>query len=306
MTQILLIRKYFWLMVFPTIGLFAFLMTQNSHADTLAKLQPDLPREIKGWKAVPQDRFFDQKNIFSYIDGGAEVYKAYNMQGCLARRYTISGGPAIMLDIFDMGSSENAFGVFTHDTDGKIIPVGQDGRLRPGWLSFWKYRYFVSVYAEDDTDAAQKAIIALAEEVAAAIQSRGTKPDLLSRLPARGLQSENIRFLHHPIVLNYHYYISDENILQISDQTDVTLANYRIKDQKAILMLLEYDEARKATESGERFLRYYLPDADSSGIALLENGKWAAVKAKKQLLAVVLEADSRELAENLLQKVHWP
>ena len=71
-------------------------------------------------------------------------------------------------------------------------------------------------------------------------------------------------------------------------------------------MLVEYDEARKATESGERFRRYYLPDADSSGIALLENGKWAAVKAKKQLLAVVLEADSRELAENLLQKIHWP
>ena len=291
---------------FPAIALFSLLMTQDTQANSLTQLQPDLPREINGWNAVPEDRIFDKSTIFSYINGGAEVYKAYNMQGCLARRYTSPGGPAIMLDIFDMGSPQNAFGVFTHDTDGQVAAIGQDGRLRPGWLSFWKYRFFVSVYAEEDTRASQKAINALAEQVAGAIQGQGAKPGLLSRLPAKGLQSENIRYLHHPILLNYHYYISDENIFQISDDTDVTLASYQIRGQNAILMLVEYPESRKAAESRQRFLRFYMPDADPSGMALLENGKWAAVKGQKQLLAVVLEADSRELAENLLQKVQWP
>lgn len=306
MIQILQTRKCFLVLAFPAIGLLTFLMTQNSHANALTKLQPDLSREINGWKAVSEDRIFDKSTIFSYINGGAEVYKAYNMQGCLSRRYTISDGPAIMLDIFDMGSSQNAFGVFTHDTDGKVVAIGQDGRLRPGWLSFWKYRFFVSVYAEDDTLPAQKAVIALGERVAGAIQGRGAKPGILSRLPTKGLQSENVRYLRHPILLNYHYYISDENILQIADNTDVALASYRFKDQNAILMLVQYPESGRATESRERFLRFYLPDADPSGRALLENGKWAAVKGRKQLLAVVLEADSRELADNLLQKVQWP
>jgi hypothetical protein len=281
-------------------------MTQNTFADTLTKLQPALPREIHGWKAVPEDRIYDSSTIFSYINGGAEVYKAYNMQGCLSRRYTTSGGPAIMLDIFDMGTPRNAFGVFTHDTDGEVVAVGQDGRLRPGWLSFWKYRFFVSVYAEDDTRTAQNAVKAVGERVAGVIQHRGAKPGILSRLPAEGLQSENIRYLRHPILLNYHYYISDENILQISDNTDVTLATYRLRDQDAIVMLVEYPESTKALESRERFLRFYLPDADPSGMALLENGNWAAVKSQKRLLAVVLEADSRKLAENLLQMVQWP
>ena len=265
---------------FPAIALFSLLMTQDTQANSLTQLQPDLPREINGWNAVPEDRIFDKSTIFSYINGGAEVYKAYNMQGCLARRYTSPGGPAIMLDIFDMGSPQNAFGVFTHDTDGQVAAIGQDGRLRPGWLSFWKYRFFVSVYAEEDTRASQKAINALAEQVAGAIQGQGAKPGLLSRLPAKGLQSENIRYLHHPILLNYHYYISDENIFQISDDTDVTLASYQIRGQNAILMLVEYPESRKAAESRQRFLRFYLPDADSSGMALLENGKWAASKGR--------------------------
>ncbi len=306
MILILQTRRCILAMAFPAIGLLTFLMTQNAHANALTKLQPELSREIYGWKAVSQDRIFDKSTIFSYINGGAEVYRAYDMQGCLSRRYVISDGPDIMLDIFDMGSSPNAFGVFTHDTDGKVVAVGQDGRLRPGWLSFWKYRFFVSVYAEDDTLSAQKAVRALGERVAGAIQGRGEKPRILSRLPAGGLQSENIRYLRHPILLNYHYYISDENILQISGNTDVTLATYRVDEQNAIMMLVQYPESRKATESRERFLKFYLPDADLSGKALLENGKWAAVKGHRQLLAVVLEADSRELAVHLMQKVQWP
>ncbi len=306
MMQILQTRKCFWLVAFPAISFFSLLMTQNTHANSLTTLQADLPREINGWKVESEDRIFDQITIFSYINGGAEVYRAYDMQGCLSRRFVLSGGPAIMLDIFDMGSSQNAFGVFTHDTDGKAVAVGQDGRLRPGWLSFWKHRFFVSVYAEDDTQPAQKAVIELGERVAGAIQGRGAKPRILSRLPAGGLQSENIRYLRNPILLNYHYYISDENILQISGNTDVALATYRIDEQNAVMMPVEYPESSNAAESRERFLKFYLPDADPSGKTLLENGKWAAVKGHKQLLAVILEADSRELAVHLLQKVQRP
>jgi len=303
-------RKCLFLIAFPAISLVSLLMTHNTMANTLTKLQSDLPLQIMGWKAVSEDRFFDRTTIFSYIDGGAEIYKAYDMQSCLSRRYAISGEPNIILDIFDMGTPQNAFGVFTHDTDGKVIHVGQEGRLRPGWLSFWKYRFFVSVYAEDDTDAAQKAVNALAEQVAGAIQGRSTKPGILTKLPAEGLRSESIRYLHHPILLNYHYYISDENLLGISNDTNVVLATYRLNDKNAVLMLVEYSGSDTAQKAADRFLKFYLPEAtlepDSSKTALLENGKWAAIRRQEHFLAVVLEADSRELAQNLLRNVQWP
>jgi hypothetical protein len=132
----------------------------------------------------------------------------------------------------------------------------------------------------------------------------------LTKLPAEGLQSENIRYLHHPILLNYHYYISDENLLGISNDTNVALANYRLNDTNAVLMLVEYSGSDIAQKAADRFLRFYLPEAtlepDSSKTALLENGKWAALRGQKHILAVVLEADSRELAQNLLQMVKWP
>jgi hypothetical protein len=67
------------------------LMTSASHANTLEDLNVCLPGEINGWAAVPEDRIFDQKTIFSYLNGGAEVYKAHNMRQCLSRRYTKIG-----------------------------------------------------------------------------------------------------------------------------------------------------------------------------------------------------------------------
>jgi hypothetical protein len=278
-------------------------MTQNTHADTLESLQQDLPKHINGWTVEPPDRIFDPKTIFSYINGGAEVYRAYNMKTCLSRRYTAPNRPVIMLDIFDMGSPRDAFGVFTHDTDGSVIAIGQNARFRSGWLSFWKWHYFISIYAEEETEAAEKAVKELAGQVAAAISQEGALPKLLMRLPSEGLQNENIRYLHHFMVLNYHYYFADENILNISAETEVVLATYRFENQRARLLLVNYTDAQNAMQSRTRFLKHYLPDADSTGAALLENGKWAAVTRIDHLLAIVFEADSRKMAERLLNRI---
>ena len=280
--------------------LLVLLMTKASHANTLKELSTRLPKQLRGWTAETEDRLFDEKTIYSYIDGGAELYKAYNMQQCLSRRYTTENGPSIILDIFDMGTSKDAFGVFTHDTDGKVIDIGQDARLRSGWLSFWKHRYFVSIYMEEETVAAEKAVQTLGREVAAHIATKGFRPRILQKLPSEGLISGSIRYLHHPIVLNYHFYISDENILNLSANTEAILANYQVGTDAARLLLISYTNLKIAKKSWQGFSKHYLPDADKTGFAEIENGKFAAVFLKDTLLTIILESDSRRLAEKLL------
>ena len=68
-------------------------MTKNSHAVTLDRLQAGLPKQVLVWSAETNDRIYDSETIFGYIDGGAEVYRAYNMRRCLSRRYTCQTDP---------------------------------------------------------------------------------------------------------------------------------------------------------------------------------------------------------------------
>jgi hypothetical protein len=275
-------------------------MTKASHANTLKDLGARLPKQLRGWTAEPKDRLYDEKTIYSYIDGGAELYKAYNMRQCLSRRYTTANGPSIILDIFDMGTSNDAFGVFTHDTDGNVMDIGQDARFRSGWLSFWKHRYFVSIYMEEETVAAEKAVKALGREVAARIEKKGFRPRILQKLPSEGLVSGSIRYLHHPIVLNSHFYVSDENILNLSANTEAILANYQVVSEAARLLLISYSNLKVAKKSLKGFSKHYLPNADKTGFAEIENGKFAAAFLKDKLLTIILESDSRRLAERLL------
>ncbi|MCP4628478.1 MAG: hypothetical protein GY850_33960 [bacterium] len=278
-------------------------MAPESHAITLEDLQTGLPEQIMAWSKDVNDKFYTPQTLFSYINGGAEVYNAYSMSRCFTRHYTTSGGPAIVLDAFDMGTSEDAYGVFTHDPAGDAIQLGQDGRLRPGWINFWKDRFFISIYSEEETPAAQKAIRLLGEKVDSLIKARGTRPIILRRLPAEDLQAPSIRYLHHHVILNYHYYLSDENLLNLTPYTEAVLAGYQRKHAKALILLVSYPEATAATSAYADFNHHYLEEADKNGLVLLENQKWSALKMNGRLLIIVLEADSRQLAEILLETV---
>ena len=278
-------------------------MTKNSHAVTLDKLRAALPKQVLAWSAATDDRIYNSETIFGYINGGAEVYRAYNMRRCLSKRYTSPDGPAIVLDIFDMGSSGDAYGVFTHDPEGEVVELGQDGRLRPGWLNFWKDRFFVSIYTEVETASAIQAVRALGEMVDSLIPTRGNRPAILKLLPAEGLKSDSVRYLHHPTILNYHYYISDTNLLHLSPQTDAVVASYQRQAEQALILMVIYPEPDAAARAYITFLKHYLGDADKNGMAMLENNKWCAAEVRDRLLMIVLEADSRQLADGLLEAV---
>ena len=278
-------------------------MTKSSHAVTLDKLQAGLPKQVLVWSAETDDRIYDSETIFGYIDGGAEVYRAYNMRRCLSRRYTSPNKPVIVLDIFDMGSSGDAYGVFTHDPEGDVVDLGQDGRLRPGWLNFWKDRFFVSIYTEEETAPAIQAVKTLGKMIDSLISTRGNRPKSLKLLPPEGLRSDSIRYLHDPIILNYHYYISDANLLNLSSQTDAVLASYQRQAEEALILLAFYSEPAAAAGAYTSFLKHYLSDANKNGMAMLENNKWCAAKVRDRLLMIVLEADSRQLADKLINAV---
>jgi hypothetical protein len=281
-----------------------FMSSPPIHAESLESIRLNLPKRIMEWTAEGEDHVYDNQTIFNYIDGAGEIYRAYNMRQCLSRSYNRPQGPAIMLDIFDMGSSDDAFGVFTHDREGKPLPIGQDALYRPNWLSFWKDRFFVSVYAERDIPGIGTVMKELASRTAFLIKNQGKRPQILSLLPQEGLQPNSIRYFHSHLVLNTHYFISTENILNLRPTTQAVLASYKLVSGSATILIIRYPDKENASMAQASFVRHYLPDADPSGMALLEDKKWCAANSRGDTLAIVLESESRNLAQELLQRVN--
>jgi hypothetical protein len=289
--------------VFFAICVAGLVLFSTLSAATLESLGDALPKKVMGWTKAGDDQIYDDQTIFEYIDGAAEVYRAYGMKKCFSRRYTHSEGSAIILDIFEMASPQDAFGVFTHDLDGDPLDLGQDALYRAGWYRFWKDRFFVSMTIDQESETADQAARELGKAVASLIGMDGPRPVILSYFPSEGLQSARIRFFHDSNLLNTHYYLSDENILHLNSRTDAALASYGGSRGSAEVLLVRYPDREKASRAHKDFLAHYLPDADAKGFALLENKRSSAVSLNGELLAVVLEADSRLLAEGLMKEI---
>jgi len=270
--------------------------------EPLAGVRDRLPQAVSVWQAEVPDREYDPDSIFSYIDGAGEVYRAFEMQRCLSRRYNRPGGPALVLDLFVMATPADAFGVFTHDLDGEPAGIGEDSRYRPGWLCFWQGRLYASIYAEAEADGVPEAIRQLGAATAALVPPAGTRPPILAALPADGLEAGRVRYFHHPVILSAHYFLANVNLLRLGPGTAAVLADYRRGGSDAKLLVVEYAAVTEAERAEADFLTAYLPEGQAGAATRLENGRWAGVQRAGRRLAVVLEAGDAGTAEALLQE----
>jgi len=230
------------------VGILMACVAEPPPGDELELVTAALPFEAAGWRARGDDEIYGTDTIFQYIDGQAEVYLAYGMKRCLARRYSgPEGEPDIVLDLFELASAEDAYGVFTHDRDGDDIDIGQGALLRTGWLSFWKGRWFGSVYSEGESQPAYDAVIAIARAAADAIAEEGEAPALVSELPVEGLDPQSVRFFHTQEILNSVVYLGFDNVLRFGPETDAVLGNYQRQDGSGWLLLVDYPDVETAS-----------------------------------------------------------
>jgi hypothetical protein len=262
-----------------------------------------IPREIQGWKVHDEVKTYTRDTIFEYIDGAGEVYRMYGFRKLEVYRYTKDNEPDIVLEVFDMSTSEDAFGVFAHGREGDEAGIGQGSEDRGGLLCFWKDKYFVSAYAEGESEDARKAVLNLGEAVSDGIPTSGSKPEILRLLPQEGLIENTIRFFHTHVSLNYHYFLADSNILNLDENTDAVLARYERPEGKPLLLLIGYPTEELAQNAFVSFMTAYMPEAPETNMVQTEDGTWVTAKVERDIVAVVFDATNSDQASELLDAV---
>ena len=261
-----------------------------------------LPSEAGGWKWDGKELKYDSRTLFKYIDGAAELYLAYGFENLTVRRFEKSNQPPLIIELYDMGSSEGAYGVFSYEQQDEETGIGQGSEFGGGLLRFWKGNYFVSIYAEGEGAEVESGILKMGRAAADSISTQGPEPKLVGFIPGKdfGLVDKSIRFLKSHVLLNQRFFISHQNILNLNPKTEAILAQYLRDKQKTQLLLIRYPNLKEAGDAYQNFMKAYLSDAQGKDRLKTEDGKWTIAQQKNEFVIIVFGAPKEAEGEALL------
>ncbi len=260
-----------------------------------------VPSQVAGWQLDEEVRRFDRRSIFDFIDGAGEVYLSFTFHDVSVHTYQREGFPEITAEVFDMGSAEDAYGVFSYARESEERGIGRAYEYRGSVLCFWQDRYYVCVTCYEQTEDTREVLLTLAREISDRLPDEGQRPALISVLPEEKMVRHSERYFHLHSSLNYHYFVARENLLKMSPDIRAVMARYA--PGTTHLLCVEYPDASTADEGYSGFMRGYLPEAENQKPVETEDGLWTSARLQDCLVVVVFDATSSEHADLLMENL---
>ena len=137
---------------------------------------------------------YTRKTLFEHVNGQAELYLKYGYQGSVfaAYQHTEKLERQIEIDIYDMGSVLQAFGIFSRSrTEDPPGGIGLDSCVDDRSILFYKGRYYVMLSANEPDPSTMKA---LALSVSTGISDPSPPPKEIRFFPTRNLNLGSVQY----------------------------------------------------------------------------------------------------------------
>jgi hypothetical protein len=146
----------------------------------------DFP-QVEGWTRTGDVRVYDADTLWEYIDGAAELFVEYDVQTCRTADLA-SEDLVVTVDIYDMGTPLNAFGIFSRERPegGAPLPEATEAVVSPPYQALLlKGGTYAKVnVVEGELTAATGG--ALLEAIARTLPGEAAYPSQLELLPQEG------------------------------------------------------------------------------------------------------------------------
>ena len=257
-----------------------------------------------GWVRDGGPQEFEGEDLYTYIDGGAEIYQEYGFRRVIVQDYENARGHSVSLEIFEMDSPEAAYGIYTFKRSGKgkSVPLGAGGDLEDYYLNFWEGRYLATLTGFDESPGTLAGLQALAAAVDARIADPAGPPVLAAELAPAGLRPGSVKYVKGLLGLNNLYPFSTARGLAFrsavkgdyEDGTAAILLDYGREDVRA----QAWDELRAGLEASARFKRI---EAGGDGTPVFQDpkGRYAAFRPDGPRLVVGIGASIPAARERL-------
>jgi len=202
--------------------------------------------DVQGITKVGRSQVYTGQKLFDYMNGGAELFYEYGFEQACVQRYQSPPGE-VTVEIYQMDRSVNAYGIYTFDTQGEHPPIGQDAAYERGLLTFWKGKYFVRVFSENED--LKETLLILGRGIAQKIPQEGERPDILASLPSRGVVENFPLYFRGMIALNNFYFLSHQDVLSLGEGTEGITFQYKPEAQPLRVIIARYPNSSKAEEA---------------------------------------------------------
>ncbi len=265
---------------------------------------------VPGWTLVSPARTYDEKSIFSYINGAAELYFAYSFRAVAAAEYQ-DGETSIIIDVYDMATPEDAFGIYSLNRypEANYVDIGNEGILTDTNLDFWKGPYFCKVYSFDMSKRYQKDVVNFGGRLASNIEEAGTEPSVIAVLPKDGLMPKTVKSFRRKLGLDNIHYVSKENILNLNSETEGVVAEYQIDGAEFQFFVIEYPSSDAAAAAFKAYSDHLdkeaelLPTDGASSKAFRTGDKLTFIDIENQNLWGFWDVEKLETVESILQNI---
>lgn len=160
-----------------------------------------ISRDLPGWIIGDPD-FYNAKQLYGYINGGAELYLEYGFRNVTAQRCTKSDNE-LQVDVYEMVNDAAAFGMFSvlRGTCTGTLPGSAWSCVRPEQILFARDKYLVSVVPYDRSKESRDAAMRVATALLTRAGKKDYRPNELFRSGPLSPGLPTLRFFRGPLAL---------------------------------------------------------------------------------------------------------
>ncbi len=151
------------------------------------------------WKLQGQPYHYTPQNLYEYINGAAEFFIAFGFVKLTGANYTpvVGREDSASIDIYDLGSKLNAFGVFQSKRDPQApgVNLGAGAMVSDDYAAFFKDRFYVEIQAYTVDSQARSPVATMAANIAERLPGDNTPPPELLYFPKEGRIDGSERYL---------------------------------------------------------------------------------------------------------------
>ena len=229
---------------------------QNLACQDIEKLMPSLS-ELDGWKFTTNPQVYIGDNLFSLIDGGADLYLEYGFTQVVSAQYADPTSNNIQVEIYEMIDAPSAYGIFSITQQaaewskqyGNLSAVNQD------YISLWKNKYYVVLSWSSKQHLDEPLMAKLANLIVQKIPDEGNYPNLMQSFQEAD-PGKKVIYLKGNLALSNFYYFDYKDIFKIQEALAYALGDcnriiIKYPDQSKAIEILAY--ARQSMSNNRRF-----------------------------------------------------